>query len=199
MYKKRFRQLGMIIVVLLIPILPFAIIGELPGERWLSARDDNALLFGLTGSALLLFDILLPVPSSVVGTLVGARLGLVTGFAAVWCGLMAGQTLGYLFGRFALKRVRGELPEVPTLLIVFLTRPVPVLAEAMAFAAGASAMSLPRFVAVCGAGNVVYASVLVWNGATLLPGSLLGPGLAVPMCLPVMAWLIWRSFQWKHQ
>jgi hypothetical protein len=34
-------------------IVPFAVFGELPGERWLSATDDNALVFGATGTTLL--------------------------------------------------------------------------------------------------------------------------------------------------
>ena len=41
---------------LVIPILPFAVIGELSGEQWLSRTDDNGLLFGLTGGALLAGD-----------------------------------------------------------------------------------------------------------------------------------------------
>ena len=57
-----------ILLSILIPIIPFVIIGELPGERWLSATDDNALLFGITGMGLLTSDVLLPIPSSIVGT-----------------------------------------------------------------------------------------------------------------------------------
>lgn len=192
MQKKLFRQLVTIIVVLLIPIIPFVIIGELPGERWLSSADESALLFGVTGATLLLCDLVLPVPSSVVGTLVGARLGFFPGLAAVWLGLMAGQVLGYLFGRFTLRRLKGDFPDIPTSLVVFLSRPVPILAEAVALAAGASAMSPSRFVGVCGAGNLVYAAVLVGNAAALLPDALLGPGVFIPMFLPVIGWWIWR-------
>lgn len=46
-------------VALCVPLLPFIVIGELPGERWLSANDDHALLFALTGAGLLL-PMLLP-------------------------------------------------------------------------------------------------------------------------------------------
>lgn len=192
MYNKLFRQLGTIIVVLLIPIIPFAITGELPGEQWLSAADGNALLFGLAGGGLLVMDVLLPVPSSIVGTLLGARLGLLPGFAAIWVGLTAGNVIGYLLGRLTLRRLRGELPELPTLLVVFLSRPVPVLAEATSLAAGASAMPLPRFILACGAGNLVYAGMLAGNGASLVPGILLGPGIVVPMLLPMILWAVWR-------
>ena len=72
-----------ILLAILIPIIPFVIIGELPGERWLSSTDDNALLFGITGMGLLTADVLLPIPSSIVGTMLGARLGFIPGWA--WC------------------------------------------------------------------------------------------------------------------
>ena len=59
-------------IVVLIPIVPFVVIGELPGERWLSATDGNALMFAFTGSGLLTLDVVLPIPSSIVIALMGA-------------------------------------------------------------------------------------------------------------------------------
>ena len=41
MQKNLYRLSLIIIVALLVPIVPFAIIGELPGEQWLSARDED--------------------------------------------------------------------------------------------------------------------------------------------------------------
>ena len=196
MQKNLYRPGLIIIVALLVPILPFAIIGELPGEQWLSARDDGALTFALSGSAILFLDIVLPLPSSIIGTLIGARLGFWAGFASIWVGLTAGHCLGYLLARLALKRIDAELSEVPTLLVVFLSRPVPILAEATALTAGASAIPFLHFLAACTAGNVLYAGVLAANGAALLPDALFGPGLFIPMLLPVVAWLIW---QWSSK
>ena len=196
MQKNLYRPGLIIIVALLVPIVPFAIIGELPGEQWLSARDDGALMFALSGSAILLLDIVLPLPSSIIGTLIGARLGFWAGFAAIWVGLTAGHCLGYVLARLALRRVDAEFSEVPTLLVVFLSRPVPILAEATALAAGASAIPFVHFLAACTAGNVIYAGVRAANGAALLPDALFGPGLFIPMLLPVLGWLIW---QWSSK
>ena len=107
---KIYRQSIVIIAALLVPILPFVIIGELPGEQWLSSADEDALLFGLTGSGLLMLDIALPVPSSIIGTLLGARLGFWPGLVATWTGLLAGNMLGYALARFALMRLRSWFP-----------------------------------------------------------------------------------------
>jgi uncharacterized membrane protein YdjX (TVP38/TMEM64 family) len=58
--------------------------------------------------------------------------------------------------------------------------------------AGATRVAAVPFCLACGAGNAIYAAVLAANGATLLPGDWTGPGLIVPMLLPVAAWLLWQ-------
>jgi uncharacterized membrane protein YdjX (TVP38/TMEM64 family) len=184
-----------IAAALCVPVLPFLVIGELPGERWLSASDGNAMVFALTGAALLAADVLLPIPSSLVGTMLGARLGFGAGFAATLIGLMTGQLAVYAISRGVLRRRAGALPAAPTLAALFLSRPVPVLAEALAIAAGAARLHWPQFLLACGGGNAVYAGALALNGAQLLPGDPLGPGLLLPMALPVAGWLIWRKLR----
>jgi uncharacterized membrane protein YdjX (TVP38/TMEM64 family) len=187
---KRRSTLLVIVISMLIPIIPFAVIGELPGERWLSATDRSARLFGATGAALLAGDVVLPIPSSIVGTLLGARLGLVPGWLWGWSGMVAGNLIGYGAGRLLFARLRTEVAQTPALLVLFASRPV--LAEAICFAAGGARMAFLPFAAASVAGNALYALILAGNGATLLPDALIGPGLAIPMLLPVAAWLTWR-------
>ncbi|MDP1902511.1 MAG: hypothetical protein Q8K96_18980 [Rubrivivax sp.] len=187
------RAVFIIAAALCVPLLPFIVIGELPGERWLSANDNHSIRFALVGAGLLAADVLLPIPSSIVGTMLGARLGFGVGFATAFAGMMTGQSAAYFASRVVLRKRSGELPAAPTLAAVFLSRPVPVLAEAVAIAAGAARLSWPQFLLACGAGNGVYAGALALNGAQLVPGALVGPGLLLPMLLPVAAWLIWRK------
>lgn len=187
------RAILIITAALCIPLVPFFIIGELPGERWLSATDAHALTFALTGSGLLAADVLLPVPSSIVGTMLGARLGFVAGALAAFIGLMTGQLLAFAASRRLLRASVGALPAAPTLAAVFLSRPVPVLAEAIAIAAGAARVRWPQFLLACGAGNLCYATALALAGAELLGRGLPGPGLVLAMLLPVVAWMIWRA------
>jgi uncharacterized membrane protein YdjX (TVP38/TMEM64 family) len=189
----RYRHIVIVIIVaLLIPILPFAIIGEMPGEHWLSAADENALQFGMTGFGILASDVLLPIPSSIIGTLLGARLGFTVGTLWTWAGLMLGNLIGYATGRLLLAGRAQELPQAPTLLVVFASRPVPVQAEAAMFVAGAERMRLAPVIVASTLGNAIYAGALAGNGALLLPDALLGPGLMIPMAVPVLGWLIWR-------
>ena len=190
------RGLLIIAAAVCIPLVPFFIIGEMPGERWLSATDDHAWLFALAGAGLLASDILLPIPSSIVGTMLGARLGFAAGFLATFAGLMTGQVIAYAASRWLLRRESGDLPVAPTMMAIFLSRPVPVLAEAMAMAAGASNLRWGQFLLACGSGNLVYALALALNGAELVPRAMLGPGLLLPMLLPVAGWFVW---QWTRR
>jgi uncharacterized membrane protein YdjX (TVP38/TMEM64 family) len=196
------RYLIIIITALLVPILPFVMIGELPGERWLSAFDDNALLFGIVGSSMLVFDIVLPIPSSIVGTILGARLGFWLGFLFTWVGLIAGNLVGFLIARFASSRFRSWLPPFPkttTQTAVFLSRPVPVVAEAVALAAGATRMPLLHFFVFSVSGNAIYAAVLNANGSALLPDSKTAAWLIIPMLLPALAWISWNTIVRKRE
>jgi membrane protein YqaA with SNARE-associated domain len=191
----RWRTLLIIIATLAVPVVPFLAIGELPGDRWLSATDDEALVFGALGAGLLAADVLLPIPSSVIGTLLGARLGFGFGFAAAFFGLVIGHLLGYGVGRTALTRVGASLPTAPTLVAVLLSRPVPVLAEALTLAAGAARAPFAPFVATVAVGDACYAAALAASGAAWLPTAWAGPWLAVPLGLPAVGWLLWRVAQ----
>jgi uncharacterized membrane protein YdjX (TVP38/TMEM64 family) len=196
--RRAVRAASIITVALCIPLVPFFIIGELPGDRWLSARDEHATTFALAGAGLLAADVLLPIPSSIVGTMLGARLGFTVGFAAAFCGMMAGQSLAFAASRRITRRRRAALPAAPTLVAVFLSRPVPVLAEALAISAGAAGLGWRPFLIACGSGNALYAGALALNGAEWLPDRLLGPGLLLPMLLPVVGWLAWRAYRREH-
>ena len=41
-------------------------------------------------------------------------------------------------------------------------------------------------------GDLLYAVAMAGNGAALWSGNLAGPGLVLPMLLPVVAYLLWR-------
>lgn len=187
------RALYVLALAALVPLVPFAVIGELPGERWLVAAGGDALRFGATGALLLAGDVLLPIPSSVIGALLGGRLGFWAGFGFGLLGLCAGHAIGYGLGRLAPARFTSDLPSAPSNSLVLLSRPVPVLAEAVAIAAGATRMPFARYAAAAALGNAAYAGALAANGAALLPDGLAGPGLILPLALPVIAYAVYRA------
>ena len=179
-------------------LVPFLIIGELPGERWLSKNDDNAMHFAITGSGLLVLDTVLPVPSSLVVSAMGARLGFPSGTLWGWLGLMLGNTLGYAIGHLFPRRYTTELPVAPSQAILFISRPVPVLAEMTTLTSGATRLPLPPFLIACALGNGMYAAIMCASAATLLPAGWTGPGLVIPMLVPALAWLTWQGLRRRY-
>jgi uncharacterized membrane protein YdjX (TVP38/TMEM64 family) len=186
------RLIAVFIIAVLIPLIPFLVVGELPGELWLSEAHDNSVLFAATGSGLLALDVALPIPSSIIGTELGVRLGFWAGFTWCWFGLMVGNMIGYGFGHLVPGRFATSLPSEPTGTILFLSRPVPVFAEAATLAAGANRVPLRAFILSCALGNAIYAISLCANAVLWFPGDWKGPGLVFPMLLPVLAWFAWR-------
>lgn len=191
------RALLVLGCALLVPIVPFVLIGELPGERWLDAGGHDALAVAGLGAGLLALDVLMPIPSSVLGALLGGRLGLALGFAATFAGLCAGSALGYGLGRLLPARFGASeaASAAPSLALVFVSRPAPVFAEAVSIAAGATRAPLRGFAISSALGNAIYASALAADGALLLPQGLAGPGLVLPMLVPVLAFLAFK--RWK--
>ena len=187
-----FKPLLLFSIVLLIPIVPFLVIGELPGDQWLSATDSSALMFALTGGGLLAMDVILPVPSSIVIALLGGRLGFFEGWLSAWFGLTIGNLIGYGIGRLWPKKLAPDIPESPSLFLLILSRPVPILAEATAIAAGATRIHILRVLTACAAGNAVYAGVLAADGAALLATDWMGLGIILPLLMPVAGWILWR-------
>jgi len=56
-------------------------------------------------------------------------------------------------------------------------------------------MNWSKFMLACGSGNLIYGGVLALNGSQWMSGTLIGPGLLLPMFLPVAAWLSWRRMR----
>jgi uncharacterized membrane protein YdjX (TVP38/TMEM64 family) len=186
------RALLVILCALLVPIVPFVVIGEMPGERWLNNAGGDGLRFGATGAGMLALDLLLPIPSSIIGALLGGRLGFWAGTAWSFLGLALGHSVGYALGRLVPSRWASQLPAAPSWIAVLLSRPVPVFAEALALAAGAERMPVSAFLSSALLGDLIYAAALAADGAALLPEGTWGIGLILPMLLPVAGYLAWR-------
>jgi len=137
-----FLALFLVVEALHIPILT-------DPSRWL---ERGGLLAATIGVALLIADVVLPVPSSLVmiahgalfGVLVGTLLSLVGSVGATLVGFAIGRRGGTMLERLvpADERARADrlLARWGALFIV-VTRPVPLLAETVAILAGASSIS----------------------------------------------------------
>lgn len=131
---------------------------------------------GLAVVALLVADLALPIPSSLVMTLAGRFLGTWGGFACNLIGSLGAALLGYglcrKFGRGAFARLFGaeDTGQAEALFRTFgpwaiaLSRPVPMLTEIVSCLAGLTAMALCPFVALTLLGTVPISLAYAWLG-----------------------------------
>jgi len=180
-------------------LVPFAIWGEsldaaLPA--WLSSQAD-ARWIAAVGFFLLVSDVLLPVPSSIVSIalcfLLGPALGGLVVFAGMSAAFLFGYAVGALVSRFAVNRwvatatwqIAARRLNEGSLFWLAATRPIPVLAEVNAVAAGILRLPLGRAMA-----HVAIADALVALAYALAARIGLGAADASPLALVAVAALL---------
>jgi uncharacterized membrane protein YdjX (TVP38/TMEM64 family) len=198
------RPLAWIVFVLLIPILPFLLLGE-PFEPWADAWRNNPpdkWIFATLVVGLLATDVLLPVPSSVVNTLAGSQLGAIPGAAICWLGMSLGAVLGFSLARYGGRPIAERLtkPEQlqqmevlsgrygPSVLALF--RAVPVLAEASVLLVGLHGLSWRRFLPPVLLANLGIAVAYAYFGQYAVQRQWLPLALAIAVALPLLLTLV---------
>jgi len=204
--KKSIAQLaGLIILVMLVPVIPFLLGGEFLEtaiEKWI--QNDFSLSFRLTAViALLAVDIFLPVPSSAVITYAGATCGIFQATLSAWIGLTLGGFFGYelsrVFGSKLIKRLSGaddrkqmqELVWQYGSFAIVLTRALPILGETAVLIVGSLLMKRIPFYSALAISNLaislVYAGFGNWFADPdwlpwILAASLIAP-LFLTICI----------------
>jgi uncharacterized membrane protein YdjX (TVP38/TMEM64 family) len=207
---KSFLRLGLwIVVILAIPILPFVGLGEAMEQQftsWLDAALPPGpvaiLVIGLLAA-----DIFLPVPSSVVITFSGKMLGFWGGMGASWLGMTVGAVIAFglarALGRPVVQRFAAadEIEQVDAmaahvgLLVLALTRPVPILAEASVLLMGTTRLAWWRFLVVVSLSNLGIAAVYAALGDSVKPPIALAASIALPLVAGGIARLLWPETQ----
>jgi uncharacterized membrane protein YdjX (TVP38/TMEM64 family) len=196
---KRYAAAVSALVVLLLALFVAVEVAQLPvltdPRPALGAGGVGAALVGV---GLLVADVVLPVPSSLVMLSHGALFGPVVGAALSLSGAVGAAIVGFAIGRgggpllhrlvSANERRRADaLLERWGLLAVIVTRPVPVLAEAVAIMAGTSRMRMTTVALGAGVGALPAAVLYAVAGAVAASlangmfvfGSVLAIGLVV--------------------
>lgn len=155
------------------------------------------------GVGLLVIDAVLPVPSSVVMVVLGATFGAAAGFALSVAGSVGGFGLGYVLGRLSAQGVVSiSEPRSHDRLVRFVrrwgvlavavSRPLPLVAETVAFTSGAFGLRpVPALLASL-AGSAGPAAVYAYagsQGATTVDGLLVFALVAV---VAMACWLLGR-------
>lgn len=175
------RYLLIVIAMILFFLLLFFIVEALgipvlsDPTVWLK---KGGILAACLGVSLLIADVLLPVPSSLVMVAHGALFGVIPGTLLSLTGSLGAALVGFAIGRrggrlmarivAAEERARANylLKRWGTLAII-VTRPIPILAETVTVMAGASSLSWSKLVLASAFGSLTPAFLYALTGAAV--------------------------------
>lgn len=174
---RRWLTFAAMVALLLLLLFAIASASDLP-----VLDDPTPLLRGgriaaaVAGVLLLVADVVLPVPSSLVMAAHGALFGTGTGALLSVVGSTAAALTGFALGRAGNDVIRrfvtpGEHDRAGALLrrwgvvAIAVSRPVPILAETIAILAGSSPLTWRQVALAAAAGSLVPSLVYAWAGA----------------------------------
>lgn len=182
-------------------------------EEKISSLGSNLtgkILVSLAVIFLLIIDILLPVPSSIVMTLSGKFLGFILGGTIAFLGAMLAAWIGFfacriggkkifirLIGEKDISRVRVWFEKYGIFAII-LSRPIPMLTEILSCLAGLSQVSPLTFTLAAILGTLPICFVYSYFGHV---SSILNPWPAVwiALVIPALGWGIVRLINRKKK
>ena len=168
-------SLGLLVVLLAVfAVVEWRGVGVLRDPSGLLAAGGGWAAVGSVG--LLVADVFLPIPSSVIMIGNGALFGVAAGASLSLVGSVGASALAFLVGRRSARWIErlvspGEKAHADALLArwgalaIVVTRPIPLLAEATAILAGSSPLSWPRLLLASAAGTFPSCLLYALTGA----------------------------------
>lgn len=205
------RLLGLMVALGVFFLLGWWFFGQELEEAW----DGEALVLRfeesrdwawLAGIGLLLADLLLPIPGTVVMSALGAVYGFWFGGLIASAGAMLAGMFGYGVGRFFkedfAKRWLGErdFEKGKALFrrgggwVIAISRALPILPEVLACMAGLLRMPLGKFCFALACGSLPMGFLFAWIGTVGRESP--GWGLAFSLGVPAVLWtaaVLWRN------
>lgn len=147
----------------------------LTGTEWIQDHAWTSAVIIL--NALLIADVLLPIPSSLLMVANGALLGTVGGAVATLASTLVGGALAFWLGRRGAPWLMARISDRERAhadrffkrwgaLAVLVSRPVPIVAETIGILAGTTVMHWPRFMISVFLGNLPPAILYAFAGAS---------------------------------
>lgn len=208
--KPALKAAAFLILLFAIPIIPFLWLGESFEQSLLDALQQprSPIVVSTWVMGLLAADMFLPVPSSAVITYAGGALGFGLGAIVAWIGLTVGGVGGFwlarLFGE-PLARWLSDADDVARVgdfarrhgaTAIYLTRALPILAEACILMLGAGRMGWRRFLGPMlisnGLLSLTYAACGAWfRDSSSFPIAIVASG-AVPLIAALVLRRVWN-------
>lgn len=198
--QRLWKPLFFIAMALLVPVLPFVMLGEsfeTNLDGWFRQQESYRWQF-LFVVVLLAVDILLPAPSSAISTYAGGILGILPATVSSFLGMTLGCLLGYGLARFVgppfVKWFTKEddrqqlfgLIESYGAVVIAVTRPLPILAEATIVLVGALKMPLAKLLPPLLITNLLIAACYSVFGAVSAEFDALPVAIVLSVLVPIL-------------
>ncbi len=202
------RLAALISALLLVPLVPFVLYAqqiETNSQQWLDQFSANPTVLASAGFVFLASDIFLPIPSSLVCTWLGQRLGWMTGAAVSWAGLTCGNLIGLSLARllgywFVLRFADAKsVSQFQTWAkrygawLIVLSRPLPLVSEAVLLGLGISGSIRWHWIGLVILCNLFMA--IGWTGLGVAGqlASMEWLANAISVAIPIALLFVWRK------
>jgi uncharacterized membrane protein YdjX (TVP38/TMEM64 family) len=202
---KRFALIIFFLMTLMLLLFIFAETLSIPflSEENYPKQEAN-LVTSVLNTGLLMIDVVLPVPSSVVMIVNGALFGILGGALLSLTGGLGASLLGYILGRANLPWLMRFISEADLersrkfmarwgILALIVSRPIPILAETLCIIAGTSGLSVRATLSAVMLGLLPIVFLYAYVGAT---ASNLESGLLAFIFVIVVASVTWFIGVW---
>lgn len=168
---KNFKSMAIWAILITIVLIPFFIFEESVNNRinvLISENGGNTFALAAILFAVLASDIFLPIPSCLLSAMCGAFLGPVLGFIVSFAAMSVSGVIGFFIGSSASSLARRLISDNEKSLesnaksgpfMLFILRPVPVLAECSCVYAGLRRYNFTKCLVWLSVGNAVISAV----------------------------------------
>lgn len=197
----------LIIAAMMLFFLFLFFVAEALGLRILSDPtpwlNKGGIVAASLGVGLLIADVLLPVPSSLVMVAHGALFGIVAGTLLSLAGSLGAALVGFAIGRRGGRFMERIVPaherakanyllERWGSLAIIVTRPVPVLAETVTIIAGASSLTWTKLMSASVFGSLTPAFLYALTGAAVANFQSTALMFGVVLLVATLFWMVGR-------
>ncbi|HSK73265.1 MAG TPA: VTT domain-containing protein [Pyrinomonadaceae bacterium] len=189
-------------VAALVIIISFFLFGELEtiSIELLTQLKNNPLQYAFLSFIILVSDIFLPVPSSIVMYLNGVFLGITGGFTVSLISVNVFSTVGYFVGKYssiALKSkpdARSEkiLKEYGHFAII-ITRGIPVLSESICFVCGYNLYNFKKYLLLNFIGYIPVCLIYAYFGSAAENQNLFFISLGSSLLVSFLLWMVGKK------
>lgn len=200
MEKKILQQLGIICLIFILMFLLLQGFEDI-SISYLNFVEGKREYYALISFSLLVSDILLPIPNSIIMFSNGYVLGFFTGFYISFFGSLANSVVGYFIGKATLKVKPKKLSEEGSIFIekygligIIISRGIPVLSESISLFSGIHKIQFKAFLISNIIGYIPICFIYSYFGSMGIEDGIFYYALILSFLVSALFWFIGRRF-----